>query len=210
MTSASYQLNILLNGAAISSSPFSITITPGAISPSQCTLNTTAAGAITTTTLPQAVAGATQQLLLQTRDAFGNALTTNSVSGQVMLNVTGVSGTATSGVSLTASAITYSGGGVYTVSFAVARAGAYVVALRTTSGSHLALSPYTLTVTPAAVSLANTVISGTCLWTGGSSVSAVSGVVSRFGLLLRDGSNNTVTSGVASAVSVVITPACGK
>ncbi len=119
------QVAITLNGSAISGSPYSSTVTVGALSPANSTAD-----------VPDGTAGSTTNIVVQARDAYGNLIGTGGAT--VVVNVSGAN---------TAGPLTAIDhlDGTYTTSYTPTAAGTDNVAI-TMNGIALNASPYTSTI----------------------------------------------------------------
>jgi adhesin/invasin len=127
-------VDITMNGTAISGSPFTSAVAAGAVSPAQ-----------STATVPDGTAGAPTAIVVQARDTYGNPLG----SGGATVAVT-VSGANNAG----ALTVTDQANGTYTAGYTPSVLGTDNVAI-TIDGTPVSGSPFTSTVGVGAVSPAN-------------------------------------------------------
>jgi adhesin/invasin len=122
---------ITMNGTAIGGSPFTSTVSVGAVSPAQ-----------STATVPDGVAGLPTAIVVQARDAYGNPVSTGGET--VSVTVAGTNGAG-------ALTVTDQGDGTYAAGYTPTVAGADEVAI-TMNGTPISGSPFTSTVGAGAVS----------------------------------------------------------
>ncbi len=168
-------------GDSIFTSLPTITVTPGPVSVAQSTVSVSSA------TL---ASGSTSTLTLIAKDALGNRITTGGLS--VGFNLSGAIGRSTG----TISAVNDHGDGSYTATFTGVGSGTAATVGATLGGIAVSSSLPTVTVTPGAFSLANSIVSAS---PAGSSV--VSGSSVSLILSAKDAAGNQITSGGQTGLS---------
>ena len=165
-----------LNGAAITSTLPTVTVTAGAAS---------AATSVVSVSSGTVASGAGVTLTLQAKDAAGNNLTTGGAT--VVFTATG--GTSTGSVGAT----TDNGNGTYTATFSGIAAGTATTIHATLNGTAVATALPTVTVTAGVASAVTSVIS---VSTG----SVLSGATSTLTLQAKDAAGNNLSAGGATVV----------
>jgi len=173
----SYDIELTVNGVIIPNS-YSISVSPGEIHGPTCNIYNTTLLDITL------LAGYSEFLTIQSRDQFGNELSTTT--DDYVVNIS--DGT----VSINAS-VTSLGAGQYNLSFTPTVSGVYQVSILLDNITDIEGSPYTLTVLPGdPVASTSSVIDGT----GHSS--AQSDVETNFVVQIRDAFSNDLDSAVST------------
>jgi adhesin/invasin len=137
------KIEATVQGLLVTSTLPTITVTPGPLSPATCTINVAQ---------PSVVAGATDTITVQSRDAYDNILTTGGAT--VNLNI--VPGSGTSAGSL--GNISDNGNGTYTCTFTASTVGTPIQIEGTVNGAAVTGLPPTIEVVADSVSPAQSTI----------------------------------------------------
>ncbi|ETL29755.1 hypothetical protein L916_17151 [Phytophthora nicotianae] len=185
--SGDYSMSVSINSVDLAASPFTVAVVPAQLNAAECVVSGSGIFA-------GRVAGQATNVLLETRDLYANRIYTGGLTGlklQASLVTSKVPTVATGQIADNAD-------GTYKFTYIPRKAGSYSVSI-TWDGVHLHNSPYAITVAH------NTPVGWTSSAQGPGIVSAKTNVQTTFQVTTRDlSSNDVLTGGVASALSVVL------
>jgi hypothetical protein len=170
-TAGTYTLVVRVNGIDVSGSPFALVVSPGALS--------AAASTATGAALANARVGTAATVLVQARDAQGNALSTGGSTLACSINC----GSAVAGTG------TYTSAGAYQCVYTPTASGASCSLTITLGGAAVSGSPFTVAVAAAPASAS---ASGTM---GAAKTAGTAGTVSTFTIVSRDQYSTALSAG---------------
>ena len=186
-----YQLSVFLNTFLMASTPTTVTVGYGALSPSASTAGFSGVLAVT--------AGVPATFNVTSRDAFGNLISTTSASYSYSITNSATGATQGSG---TLTSTTPSG--TYVATVTINLIGTYQLAI-TSSSISISGSPFTVSVVAGALSSSGSYVVAPV---PGSAAAGnwVSGVASKLTIQARDGVGNAISVGGAAFASYLLCP----